>query len=607
LDRDVEVILLKCLEKDAERRYQSAGELARDIQRHLKGEPIEARPASSFYQLRKFVRRNKAAFGAIAATFVILLTGVIVSTTLYVRAEHALVEKEEQRKLADERAKQTNEVADFQSRMLTEIDVDAMGGGIKRRMRDQVRVATERQWVGDLVDRRLRTPDEVSAELAAFDERLTAAQGADVARGVLDEFVLTRASHAVEQQFKNQPLVQARLSNAIGETYQALGLLDAAERALRSALEIRRRVLGNEHPDTLTSISNLGELLRVELKVVEASRLLREALETRRRVLGETHPDTLESIQRMGWLQTRNGLPQAEPYFRKALEHRRQVLGNEHPDTLDSINDMGWLLYQQGKYTEAEPYWREAMETRRRVLGDEHLQTLDTMANMGALLMEQGKLAEAEPYLLEALEKTRRTQGDEHQATVDSIRLLGFLRVDQNRFKEAEALFTEAMAIYRRTLPAEGSQLAAELNQLAVDFLTIMAFARAEALLRESLDIFDRLSQGGNPPPWPRDVTASRLGEAIVGRVKHELEELASKEASVSQLCEAETLLLEAWEEMKDLVSRPLGRKVENLERIVGLYETWDAAEPGKGYDAQAAEWRAKLDEFTSPAKSASP
>jgi hypothetical protein len=85
------------------------------------------------------------------------------------------------------------------------------------------------------------------------------------------------------------------------------------------------------------------------------------------------------------------------------------------------------------------------------------------------------------------------------------------------------------------------------------------------------------------------------------------LEELASKEASVSQLCEAETLLLEAWEEMKDLVSRPLGRKVENLERIVGLYETWDAAEPGKGYDAQAAEWRAKLDEFTSPAKSASP
>jgi tetratricopeptide (TPR) repeat protein len=102
LDRDVEVILLKCLEKDAQRRYQSAGELARDIQRYLKQEPIEARPASSYYQIRQFARRNKGAFSAIAATFAILLAGVIVSTSLYLRAERARVFAEDQRNRAVE-------------------------------------------------------------------------------------------------------------------------------------------------------------------------------------------------------------------------------------------------------------------------------------------------------------------------------------------------------------------------------------------------------------------------------------------------------------------------------------------------------------------------
>ena len=88
-------------------------------------------------------------------------------------------------------------------------------------------------------DRRPRTSQEVEAELAAFDQRADAATGVDVARGVLDEFVLARAAKALEERFNDQPLVLAQLHLGIGQVYRELGLYEAAEPHLRAALEIR--------------------------------------------------------------------------------------------------------------------------------------------------------------------------------------------------------------------------------------------------------------------------------------------------------------------------------------------------------------------------------
>jgi non-specific serine/threonine protein kinase/serine/threonine-protein kinase len=246
-DDEVETIVLKCLQKDRDRRYQSAGDLARDIRRYLAGEPIEAKRDSRWYVLRKTLRRHRAAV-AIAAAFLILLTGgTVVSTVLWQRAERAFqsardeakradreaAEARRQAKEADDRRKETEQVAAFQAAMLSEIDVEAMGRGIKERFREQVRAALERQYVGEFPDRRRRTPEEIEAELAAFDQRADAAQAADVARRVMDEFVLARAAAELEKQFADQPVVQAQLHDAIGRTYASLGLFRAAEPHLR--------------------------------------------------------------------------------------------------------------------------------------------------------------------------------------------------------------------------------------------------------------------------------------------------------------------------------------------------------------------------------------
>jgi len=222
---------MKCLEKDRTRRYETANAIASDIQRHLENQPVEAGPPTAVYRVRKFVRRNRVMVTAATIVVAALLAGTAGTTFGLLRAEQRRVEAEtargserEQRELAEKREKQTQQVSDFQAAMLSDIDVEAMGRGIKDRFREQVRAALEREYVGEFPDRRKRTPEEIESELAAFDQHADSAQPADVARGVMDEFVLARAADAMEEQFGDQPLVQAQLHLAIGGMYKKLGL-----------------------------------------------------------------------------------------------------------------------------------------------------------------------------------------------------------------------------------------------------------------------------------------------------------------------------------------------------------------------------------------------
>jgi tetratricopeptide (TPR) repeat protein len=157
----------------------------------------------------------------------------------------------------------------------------------------------------------------------------------------------------------------------------------------------------------------LGQLAR---GVQQAEPLYREALVKRRRILGEEHPETLISIGNMGSLLRAQGkMQEAEPYYREALEKSRRVLGEEHPDTLIAISNMGFLLRAEGKLDEAEPYYREALTKYRRVMGDEHAATLISIDNLGGLLSAQGKHAAAEALLLPgaAVATARLPTGDE--------------------------------------------------------------------------------------------------------------------------------------------------------------------------------------------------
>ena len=173
---------------------------------------------------------------------------------------------------------------------------------------------------------------------------------------------------------------------------------------------------------------NVGTLLWFQGRFAEAEPYFLDVLESRRRLLGEEHPNTLLAINNMGALLLSQGrFAEAEPHVLEAMEVRRRVLGEDHPATLMSINNVGALLRFQGKLTEAEPYVLETLQRSRRVLGEDHVETLMSSNNFGVLLRDQGRLNEAEPYLREAVEKLRSLLGEHHPDTLISIGHMGGL------------------------------------------------------------------------------------------------------------------------------------------------------------------------------------
>jgi eukaryotic-like serine/threonine-protein kinase len=487
LDRDVEIIVLKCLSKEAEHRYQSAGELARDVRLHLANEPILATPPTTGYRLRKFVRRNRGAVIAATAVALTLIVASAVSVTFGVKeaqqrkaAEIARARALEAEGMAKSRADELEEVAKFQEAQLSGINAQSMGMRLRRDLLAKARAAAESS--------KLETA-QVDARVEELERMIAGSDFTGMALAALNDNFFQPALGAIETEFADQPLVKARLLQTLANTLQQLGLLDQATAPQDESLAIRRRELGDEHVDTLSSVHDMGVLLQAQGKLAEAESYWRESMEKSRRILGDDDILTLNSIDNMGYLLMAQGkLTEAELYCREALEGKRRVLGDEHTETIISICNYGALLKEQGKLSEAEPYYREALDKGRRILGEEHPKTLSFINNMGLLLQTQGKLAEAEPYYREALEKRRRVLGEEHPNTLTSINNMGFLLLAQNKLAETEPYFREALEKRRRILGEDHPSTLTSINNLG-ELLRMQAkLVEAEPYVREALE-----------------------------------------------------------------------------------------------------------------------
>ncbi len=392
---DLDWIVMKALEKDRARRYASAHELAADIERHLRHEPVVAGPPGAGYRTRKFVRRHRAGVFAAALSMTLLLA---VTVAVSLQARRIAAERD--------RANREAEAARQVSRFLV----------------DLFNVSDPGEARGNTIP----------------------------AREILDQ-----GAAKIESELSGQPELQARLMSTIGSVYSKLGLYGQSAPLLEKALDTRRTVMGAAHEDTLRSMLELGEAYLSQGKLAEAEALMREALSGSRQALGEQHPTTMSALSDLGvTLHFQGKLAEAESAYGEALRRRREVLGADHPEALETANNLAALLYTQGRLADAEPYMRDALEGRRRALGADHPETLDSMINLCPVLMSLDRAAEAEPVCREADDVGRRVRPD-HPKTIVSINNLGKAAGLLGRDDEAETLFTEAIGALRRTVGDE--------------------------------------------------------------------------------------------------------------------------------------------------------
>ncbi len=460
---ELDWIVMKALEKDRTRRYATANEFANDIRRYLNGEPVVACPPSAAYRFRKFAGRNKTAIVTASLVVAALVVGIVGTTWQSIRAT-----KQRNRAVTAERI-----ATDRLARAVT----------AEKRAQDEAEKAKTEAAITQAVN------DFVKEDLLA-----QADPGNEPDRDIKLRTVVDRAAEKVEGRFVDHPLVEAAIRTTLGSTYQSLGQYERAHQHSKWALETRRRVLGQQHPQTLVSMDILANLYHHQGRYEQAEPLYEKILEICRRVLGPRHPGTLTSMNNLAGLYRAQGRhEQAEPLQQKALEIQRRVLGEAHPDTLSSMNNLALLYMAQGRYKDAQPLYEKTREICRRVLGQQHPNTLSSMNNLAELYKAQGRYEEAEPLYEKTLKIRRRVLGEQHPHTLTSMNNLAMLYMAQGRYKEAKPLHEKVLEIRRRVLGQQHPAMLQSMNNLAHLYQAQGRYEQAEPLYQKALEICRRV------------------------------------------------------------------------------------------------------------------
>jgi tetratricopeptide (TPR) repeat protein len=432
---DLDWITMKALEKDRARRYGTPSELANDIRRHLNDEAIVARPASTAYRLRKYVQRHRVAV-AVAAGLVMLL------------AAFSILEAVQLRRITGERDRANHE-------------------------RDRANRERDRATrVTDFMTNMFKVPDPSEA------------RGTSVtAREILD-----KASKGMGKSLSEDPEIQAQMMQVMVVTYQNLGLFDRAHELAQQALDIRRKVLGPDDPETLRSMTQLGGILARQGHLREAEKLDREALAKQRRVLRAGDPLTLRTTDNLAIiLGLENQSDEELQLEREAVEVGTRELGPENPEVVRITGNLGSALSDVGRYADAEKVFRRVVEFERRVEGPDAPHTLLYEGNIGFAIKSEGRYAEAEPYYRQVLASDQRVLGTEHRDTMWTMHSLSTVLIGEGRLAEAESMIRQTVAIRSRILGPEHFETLESKAVLSDVFSREGHFREAESLQRQTL------------------------------------------------------------------------------------------------------------------------
>ncbi len=511
LSGDLDNIVLTALRKEPERRYPSVAQLIDDIRRYLEGRPVTARPDTLTYRSSKFVRRHKLAVGFGLSGLLFL---VAFAVTMTVQA--GLISRERDR--ANLQARAAERVAEFLVGLFEVADPgEARGNTI-------------------------------------------------TARELLD-----RGAQRVERELRDDPLVRATMMDTIGRVYQNLGLYEPARPLLENALDTRRELLGEGHPDAVLSLNNVAWLLESAGNYEAAEPYYRRVLELRRTTLGDDHLQVATSLNNLGLLLYHKGeFDEAEPLLRRALEIRRRAYRGAHTEIADTLGNLGLLLHQKGDYTGAEALHRESLDMRRALLGEDHPHVAISLNNIALAVYGRGDLEGAEALHRDALELRRRIFGDVHPAVAESLNNLASVLYMQGDLAAAEPIFRQVVELDGKLLGENHPDRANSIGNLGMLLYKMERYEEAEAQLRDAVT---RLERAVEPEHWLLGVNRSNHGAALTRLGRYE---------------EAEAELRVAHSVLAAALGTEHTRTVGAVERLVELYDSW-------GRPAEAARYRELL------------
>ena len=443
LSGDLDWIVMKALEPQRARRYDTAAALATDVERFLGHQPVAARPPTTGYRLRKFVRRNRAAVAAASVAVIALMVSAVLATAGMVRAVRA-------EKAAAQEAAAAKQVSNFlvelfQSPNLSKVD----GNQITAR---------------DLLDRgATRSLADLDGQPQLQGRMMHTIGAAYTALGLYPEALppLERALKAKEQSLGAGNLSVAETELAIGEAMAGHGDIKPAEAHFQRAISISSSASGPNDPLVAEGLAGLARLRLRAGNNTDAETLYKRAIAIDKKAAKPDNSVLARHLLSLGvvyWAQGRYS--DAEPLMRQSLRIEERRLGPDHPDLAPALNNLGGIYWSLGRYDDALPLYQRARKTFERTLDPMHPNVASVLNNLGETYWKLGRYKEAEPLFRRALtiKEARLSLGDPSIA-VTLNGLAGMLR-DEKRFSESEPLYQRALAIRRQALPAGNSDIA---------------------------------------------------------------------------------------------------------------------------------------------------
>jgi eukaryotic-like serine/threonine-protein kinase len=623
---ELDWVVMKALEKDRDRRYETANGFARDIQRYLADEVVEARPPTQGYRLKKFVKRNKIQVIAAGLVFVTFAGGIVGTSLGLASARKAQQAEARQRIKADNERDKA-----IASERQTAIERDKA-----------IAAEAKTQTINNFLTRDLLTQAEPANN--AVEDKVTLLE------------ILDRAAKKVGTRFANKPELERSLRQTIAKTYHGLASWKKAKAQSRAVLDTARkrdprsaeayqaqgdlahilrhrgrpanqvlemaeaagdglvRTLGADDPSTLTTRNHLALAYQAAGRLPEAITLFERVSGAQVATLGPDHPETLATLDNLALAYQHAGkFPQAIALGERVRDAEIAKIGPDHPDTLITLHNLAMAYQAIGRLTEAIALFEHVRDAQIAQIGPDSPGTLTTLNNLAAVYWRAGLLNKSIPLFEDVLKRQEALLGRLHPDTLSTVANLGVNYKDAGRIKEAiplleevhqatkqfpvfrwvvspliEAyikagedaklaeLIKEQLSEARSTLPKDSPQLSGLLTQIGSALLQQKQWTEAEPLLRESLAIREK----SQPNLWSTFNTQSLLGGVLLGQKKY---------------ADAEPLLRKGYEGLKQreqTIPQPAKiRLPEAFDRLIDLSTATNKPDEVKKWQAERAKY----------------
>jgi non-specific serine/threonine protein kinase/serine/threonine-protein kinase len=592
---ELDWIVMKALEKDRQRRYETASGLAADIGRYLNGEAVVAAPPSNAYRMKKFIRRNRWPVAAASMVGVALALGIVGTSVGMWQAVNAR---------AAERARAEGEAA-----------------------------------AKEQAQQRLRQVESANELLGSIFSSLNPEKIAESGRP-LQAVLAEKISGAIETLEKDptgDPLTVAKLQAKFGGSLLQLGEHAKAIPLLERALATRTAALGPSDPVTLGTANTLAGAFEGTRQFDKAEALIREIIRNSSGTDERTRNQNLRARRTLGTLLfAQDKTEEALATAAESVEAVRAFRGRDHEDTMMAMNDLGFMYQQLGRADEATKQFEEALRIAKDSLSEEHPRRIGVMNNLAAAYWAGGKLDHAIPIFEDLVAVQLRTLGPDHPRTLLSTGNLGVNYAGAGRHADAIPRLERAWsgAVKHPELNFAGiklmeSYLKTGRTDAARSFAPLYL---AQIKATEKPESYDRVTFVDEPAlllagaglfaevePYADELFAMKAADPLkVADAKRVLARTITKAvlkdegtpaADRTRFMElAERLVLDAVEQTRLDPQSTERRRAFHLAAVKSaavVFKDRNKLEPGLGYDQRAAEWKSKADGLASPSEPA--